>query len=87
MTNQLKQENVKDSFYIKKCMAREYKVKVKETSLYLPVVLSVPCIYMLWSHFIICLNFLSVLLWYGHVLKGLKTKKKCNYSIYLQSFY
>ena len=58
-------------------MAREYKVKVKKTSLYLPVLLSVPCIYMLGFHFIICLSFLfSVLLWYGHVLKGLKTKKE-----------
>ena len=35
---------MKDSFYIKKYIAREYKVKVKETSLYLLVVLSdVPC--------------------------------------------
>ena len=52
MTNS-KTGNVKDSFYIKKYMAREYKVKVKETSLYLPVVLSVPCIYCICCGFIL----------------------------------
>ena len=58
MTNQLKQENVKDSFYIKKCMAREYKVKVKETSLYLPV-------------FVICTMYIYVGVSFYHLFKFL----------------